>query len=100
MPDKTDMPGGYPGEDPANAARVRKDTDPVAECECCEYLAPLTEYNNFTPEAEGPFRFCDVCANTFLNRCVTYPRQYGDQQPLWTSIGYIANMILDEIRKR
>lgn len=67
-------------------------------CDNCEYPAKLMEYSGKTVEPEGPLAFCEVCYRTYLHRAVVYPRQYGDQRPLWASIGYIANMILDELR--
>jgi hypothetical protein len=78
---------------------VITENDLDEECESCGYSAPLTTYPNINPELAGPFKFCDVCAYTFLCRAVTYPRQYGSRCPLWASIGYIANMILDELRQ-
>lgn len=71
-------------------------------CQCCEYPAANMEeaiYRNDQGE-KVDYLFCAVCGNAFLHRAITCPRQYGDQQPLWASIGYVANMILDAIEKR
>lgn len=71
-------------------------------CENCGYPAPLTEQEGLDyttrPFSKVTYKFCEVCANTFLGRATSYP-QYADGAPLFQSLGYIANMILDEIRK-
>lgn len=72
-------------------------------CDNCAYPAPLTEYEN-NDFSGGEFKevkhwFCDVCASTYLSRATTNLQQYGSQAALFQSLGYIANMVLDEIRK-
>lgn len=68
-------------------------------CHCCGYAAPLQEYPRCLPPMGGDlFKFCDICAGTFLSHCVTYAELYGKHHHLWASIGWIANLLRDEIR--
>jgi hypothetical protein len=81
---------------------MNQDNQPQAECDNCHYPAPkLNKCTGFagSGNADAEYEFCDVCFSTFLSRATTYPQQYGEQAPLFKSLGYIANMILDEIRK-
>jgi hypothetical protein len=71
-----------------------------ARCDNCGYSAAKLNESTGSPGGErGDFKFCDVCWNTYLSRATLHPRQYGDQAPLFASLGYIANMILGEIRQ-
>jgi hypothetical protein len=70
-------------------------------CENCGYPASdLTEYDIPNLEVGGKMKhvLCDICANTFLSRATTNLRQYGQQAALFQSLGWIANMLRDEIR--
>lgn len=74
------------------------------QCACCGYPAKvLTEYRgpcttNDVMGENGRIKLCEVCAATFLSNCVVYPSLYGEHRDLFSSIGWIANKILDEIR--
>ncbi len=71
-------------------------------CRCCGYPAPLKEYGGPIVAGygggKGKSMFCKICAATFLSHCITYPDLYGAERPLWSSIGWIANYLRDEIR--
>lgn len=73
-------------------------------CDCCGY--PAKDITDFPgpvtprhPGGEGWSRFCRICAETFLSHPITYPELYGKERLLFSSIGWIANMLRDEIRK-
>ena len=72
-------------------------------CHCCGYIAAdIKEYPGAF-RAETGFekerhKFCLICASTFLSQCITYPRLYAEHRQLYASIGWIANMLRDEIR--
>ena len=66
------------------------------ECECCGYKTTLQEYQEGTPRLS--YWLCEVCANTYLAKAVAYPTQCVDSG-LYKSIAWIANRLLDEIRK-
>lgn len=83
----------YPGED----------HEPRC-CDCCGYPAPLSKYMGPVTREHGGgdpkgSMFCEICAGTFLSHYVTYPALYGNQHHLFSSIGWIANMLRDEIRR-
>jgi hypothetical protein len=67
------------------------------ECDCCAYETGL----HFTEQRTGSRLvgawLCEVCYSTFLSKAVFYPIQVSDTA-LYRSVGYIANMLLDEIR--
>lgn len=65
-------------------------------CDNCGYETKTTTFRQLNDEE---LKFCAVCSSTFLSRATTHPRQYGEQGPLFQSLGYIANMILDELGK-
>lgn len=74
-------------------------------CHCCGYAAKdLEKYRgpctreNLAGEEDGS-TLCGICAGTFLSHSVTYPLLYGEDHKLFSSIGWIANMLRDEIRK-
>lgn len=79
------------------------DPDEKPVCDCCGYPAELEEYRGpivgDSLVGEGKSMFCDICASTFLSHCITYPRLYGENRYLWRSVGWIANRLLDEIRR-
>ena len=79
--------------------KCKKDPDDPKnqiECDCCGYPAPLAKFRDGMPERD--FYFCEVCAVTHIAGAVIYPALH-EQASLEKSVGYIANMILDEIRK-
>ncbi len=86
-------------------AEIAQQRGEPAICECCgypstelaEYRGPVT-HNNLA--GEGTLIFCHICASTFLSHCKTYPLLYGEHSSLWSSIGWIANHLQDEIRKQ
>jgi hypothetical protein len=70
---------------------------PPNECHNCGYPAEtLRRYGN--SPTEHPVMLCDVCYKTFLSHAILWPRDC-DVPKLCKSVGYIANMILAEIRK-
>jgi hypothetical protein len=72
--------------------------DDPEQCDCCHYeAADLESYK--TGMGEGDKRLCEFCANTFLSSIVENPAHYETDPALARSIGWIANRLLDEIRK-
>lgn len=67
------------------------------ECDNCGYKTKVKPYEHGVGR-QTVYHFCDVCAKTFLSSATAYPNQCPDVR-LHKSVGYIANMILDEIRK-
>lgn len=66
----------------------------IAPCENCEYDTLLVCYWR-----DGESRwYCEVCASTSLSRATHRPAMVEDPE-LCKSIGWIANRILDEVRK-
>lgn len=62
---------------------------PQSECSFCGYETKLESYPHESL-ANTEVELCDVCARTFLNASC--------DRLLAQSIGYIANLLLDEIR--
>lgn len=69
------------------------------ECDCCGYETVIKPYRSNRDIREERYNwFCDICVETHLSKCVDYPQQCSDVS-LYKSVGHIANMILDEVRK-
>lgn len=71
------------------------------KCDSCNYPAPLAE---FTMSTAGPKRgeramLCEICAGTQIGLAYEYPHQYENQAETLRVVGFVANMILHEIRK-
>lgn len=64
-------------------------------CDCCEYPAPIAVFDRHTGQVH---QFCEVCSSTYLSQ-LRRPGT-GDIGHLASSIGYIANLILDAINKQ
>lgn len=79
---------------------VRKDEEgEQIGCESCGYLAPLGEFKDMTGlEHRKTHYFCEICSSTHISKTVVYPKQFVDVK-LAQSLGWIANRIIDEIRK-
>ena len=70
------------------------------ECESCGYHTWLGKFRKEwrRGEEDGDRLLCEVCSSTFLASHLDSPSHVSDPT-LYKSIGYIANMILDEIRR-
>lgn len=69
----------------------------VLVCVCCDYEAPTDE---FVMDDGTTLMLCEVCSSTFLSSPLQYPKQYSyETRNLFGAIGWIANMLRDEIRK-
>ena len=85
-------------------ARYEYETDEngqVIKCDSCGYPAPLSE---FTMSTVGLLRgqkamLCEICAKTAIGQAYEFPHQYEGQDATMRAVGYVANRILDEIRK-
>lgn len=71
----------------------------ITNCSNCAYETETEEYEAIGRERREKYNFCFICINTYLSRATTNPRQYGEQASLFKSIGWIANYLLEEIRK-
>lgn len=69
------------------------------ECEFCSYITNgCDQYDEGFPEKE-PYMLCEICSSTLLSKVLWYPEQYpSGSNALYSSIAWIANRILDEIR--
>lgn len=80
---------------------LRPNDEETSICHCCGYAASdLKEYrnNNFETAVHKPtYRFCEICASTYLSQCVEYP-EFAKDARLCKSLGWIANLLRDEIR--
>ena len=78
--------------------------DDETVCDCCQYPAKgrLKDYGPTASSRDGQrFVLCEICATTFLSSAVMYPRLYGTEiANISGGIGYIGNLLFDEIRKR
>ena len=69
-------------------------------CECCDYDTPSLEYYSPRPGQDTGRWLCEICASTDLETIVIHPQIYSaDIAAIARSMGWIANRILDEIRK-
>lgn len=71
----------------------------ITNCSNCAYETETEEYETIGREGKEKHNFCFICINTYLSRATTNLRQYGEQAALFQSIGWIANYLLEEIRK-
>lgn len=70
-------------------------------CESCGYPAKdLREYpaSFAVMDRAKTHKFCHICASTYLSHHITYRSLYGENHHLFASLGWIANMLRDEIR--
>lgn len=74
----------------------------MSECDGCRFPGlKLKTYPAPPFDSRGrtePFKFCELCAATFIGNAVQYPDQYEDAETM-RLIGYCANLILKEIRR-
>ena len=80
--------------------RVNADGEAI-ECDCCGYWTETAEYE---PSIEirrsqfGLVYLCEICGTSGLDISVMYPSQCKEPR-LYRAIGWIANMLRDEIRE-
>ena len=65
------------------------------ECSNCGYETELVVWDGAGGK-DGDF--CALCSQTLLSHATIFPDHVSDPK-LYKSLGYIANMILDEVRK-
>jgi len=74
------------------------DDGPV-ECFACKYPGDVAEFKNMDTEyGKKDLILCEFCATTHLGTSFSFP--FDKDRQLHQSIGWIANRLLDEIRKR
>ena len=89
----------YAGGDTYPGGDIEETQDPM-ECDCCGYPAPLKTFRFFDSSNRTLFNdYCEVCSATYLSQIERSIGSESISSRLAKSIGYIANMILDEIRK-
>lgn len=75
----------------------------VIPCLSCGYETETGEFGDDSPkEIRGTekIKLCEVCANTPLSSPTIYPILYsGNEGKLFRSLAWIANKLIDEIRK-
>lgn len=71
----------------------------ITNCSNCAYETETKEYEIIDRMGKEIYNLCFICANTYLGRATTHSRQYGEQATLFQSIGWIANYLLEEIKK-
>ncbi len=67
-------------------------------CACCGYETELKSYQGPPPESKL-ILYCHVCAYSLISISVTYPTLQRDNKAILQTIGFVTNLILDEIRK-
>ncbi len=69
------------------------------ECYSCGYTTYLKEYDP-PPHHEdrSKDKLCKICSSTFIGVAYGYPKQHPDSL-LFRSMGYIGNLLLEEIKK-
>lgn len=67
-------------------------------CDSCGYPAALREYDAGF-RAGKTVMLCEICEKTEIAQAYKTPSQYESEIVSLRTIGYVANRILDEIRK-
>ena len=68
-------------------------------CDCCGYEGvELEAYAGASGQERRGFLLCEVCAHTPVSSAVIYRSQCADPKTL-QSLGWIANKILEEVRR-
>ncbi len=68
-----------------------------SRCDSCDWTHPELEIKRYPRrgyDVEG-WWLCDVCASTFISNATEYNYK---EQPLYASLGWIANKILQTIK--
>lgn len=65
-------------------------------CDCCGFETWIKECD-VGPPGEGVTESCDVCAGTWISNVCEHPGNYVCDVALYRSLGYVANMILNEV---
>lgn len=67
------------------------------ECDCCGYETTALEFFDLPPRR--PQWLCALCSGSFASTAVDYPHHFHDGGMTVKTICYVANVILDAIRK-
>ena len=71
----------------------------IDECLGCGYTTEVEPYKSDLPGSGDHIHLCKICANTPIGNSVEYFEQYSNERSTLKTIGYIGNMLLDEIKK-
>jgi len=69
----------------------------IQECDSCGYRTEV-KLSKSGPPANKTAHLCDICRRTFIGNAYFWPQQY-EAVPVLRTLGWIANMLRDEIRK-
>lgn len=72
--------------------------DEREECQSCGY--PAEEMRTYDVSARPARLLCELCACTLIGNITAMPSVYRTESALATSIAWIGNRILDEMRGR
>ena len=67
-------------------------------CDACGYFTEV-KVSESGPPANREALLCDICRSTSIGNAHFFPQQYMNERRILRTIGYIANMLRDEIRK-
>jgi len=71
-------------------------------CDSCDYPAPVHELTAMRQPGQSrgdTLTLCEICAKTQIGVALEFPHYYEGQAETLRALGYVANKILDEIRK-
>lgn len=85
--------------------RYQYEDEELIHCHCCNFPAPLALFmrhrERLAPLEKENQWLCEICATTVIGDITNYPSQCGaDGMRLYTSIAWIGNYIVHELRKK
>jgi len=79
--------------------KMPDDPDEDMACDSCRYPAAVSIFKDMDTEyGKRDVAFCEVCASTHIGTTFCYQSRH-DGRYVFQSMAWIANKILDEIRK-
>ncbi len=70
----------------------------TGSCDSCGYFTELKVSKSGPPDSREAL-LCAICRNTLIGNAYFYPTQY-EHSTIFKTLGWIANMLRDEIRKK
>jgi hypothetical protein len=71
----------------------------LTTCDNCGYFTVTSSFvTHRIPGLVLVHQFCDICADTYLSQATSAPHTVADPR-LYKSMGYIANLLLEAIKK-
>lgn len=76
---------------------IRNEIGDVLECDSCDSIAPLAEFNESFPKQKRSL--CELCASSQIGNVTLHPEQYPDSE-IFEALAQVGNIILDKITGR